>query len=227
MASQVPSQIHTVDDLESLVGEGTRCRVCSRVWTTQSSAPNNYCREHDEYNQSVEALMGRVCVALQDSFAELPQVCRLMTARRGDLTPHRRLSQDERWLWDRVLGFRALCQTSQMVLHDVLGSLFSQDVFDISEIKEITFSPGQDLSNHSVFLLRRRNQVVFIFDPTGVQFGPDWPVLCRFDEYRDRIKSEIKAFPLGDASRKLAGSSTEADIPPLTARQVLDHIRNL
>lgn len=42
---------------------------------------------------------------------------------------------------------------------------------------------------HCAFAVRFLRDGWWVFDPTGVQFGPDWPLLSPLVEYLDRSRS--------------------------------------
>jgi hypothetical protein len=50
---------------------------------------------------------------------------------------------------------------------------------------------------HSAFLITLRSGVQYVFDPTGPQFGADWPLLERWTRYRDRTFGMVVIRPLG------------------------------
>ena len=41
---------------------------------------------------------------------------------------------------------------------------------------------------HCSLAVRLVDHSWWVFDPTGVQFGPDWPVLSPYDEYHIRAR---------------------------------------
>lgn len=49
----------------------------------------------------------------------------------------------------------------------------------------------------------------WVFDPTGVQFGPDWPLLSRFNDYVARTRSTIPSRQVYQGWRALGSNRTE------------------
>lgn len=47
---------------------------------------------------------------------------------------------------------------------------------------------------HCAFLIVLNSFCAYVFDPTGVQFGPDWPLLSSYDEYKAKrfAKHEVQ-----------------------------------
>lgn len=65
----------------------------------------------------------------------------------------------------------------------------------ISHIMEMKFHPPAYYKySHCCFLLVLKNGTEWVFDPTGVQFGPEWPLLSPYDDYMARTQSSRYPF---------------------------------
>ena len=40
---------------------------------------------------------------------------------------------------------------------------------------------------HCAFEIRLASGSRYVFDPTGIQFGVEWPLLCSFEEFERRL----------------------------------------
>jgi hypothetical protein len=50
------------------------------------------------------------------------------------------------------------------------------------------FNPeGRYVYCHCVFIVSLRNGNAYVIDPTGIQFGPEWPLVCRLLKYRSKF----------------------------------------
>lgn len=60
-----------------------------------------------------------------------------------------------------------------------------EHLVDIEKIYTIKFEPKgeQYEAIHCAFVLKLRSGSYFVFDPTGCQFGPDWPLICPASRY--------------------------------------------
>jgi hypothetical protein len=57
-------------------------------------------------------------------------------------------------------------------------------------VMEMTFNPPAYYHyEHCCFLVVLKNGIKWVFDPTGVQFGPEWPLLSPYDDYVARTQS--------------------------------------
>ena len=62
---------------------------------------------------------------------------------------------------------------------------------------------------HCAFEIQLVSGGRYVFDPTGIQFGVEWPLLCRFKEYEERFmhpdidKRHLQLHPLGTKKRLL------------------------
>ena len=58
----------------------------------------------------------------------------------------------------------------------------------IAHVNEIKFTPIEYYGyRHCAFLVLLASGAEYIFDPTGVQFGPQWPLICPRREYEQRF----------------------------------------
>jgi hypothetical protein len=65
----------------------------------------------------------------------------------------------------------------------------------VTEVYELKFLPDDYFwYRHCVFVTILESGAVYVFDPTGVQFGPTWPVLSKWADYRrDRFGPNAQA----------------------------------
>jgi len=40
---------------------------------------------------------------------------------------------------------------------------------------------------HCIFVVTLKNGNSYVVDPTGIQFGPEWPLVCRLFEYASKF----------------------------------------
>jgi hypothetical protein len=65
---------------------------------------------------------------------------------------------------------------------------------NISNVLEMKFNtPPYYGYRHCVYLIELESSARYIFDPTGIQFGPQWPLLCVYDEYEQYFMHPITA----------------------------------
>ncbi|KAF2439889.1 hypothetical protein P171DRAFT_447864 [Karstenula rhodostoma CBS 690.94] len=91
------------------------------------------------------------------------------------------------WLEATVL--RQQCKATFARMADVLRSVFPTcPGSPIQRIDELEFI-SRDW-NHCVFLIFTEYGD-FVFDPTGKQFGPSWPIVAKYEDYECRVQKVI------------------------------------
>lgn len=57
-------------------------------------------------------------------------------------------------------------------------------VNDVLYVEEVEFGTGNYFwYDHNAFRVTMSSGERWVFDPTGVQFGPDWPLFARWEGY--------------------------------------------
>jgi hypothetical protein len=60
----------------------------------------------------------------------------------------------------------------------------------IKGIQEMRIIPSEYYKyKHCSFIVELKNGTEYVFDPTGVQFGPEWSLLSPYDNYMGRVRS--------------------------------------
>ncbi|CAO2649804.1 Nn.00g010960.m01.CDS01 [Neocucurbitaria sp. VM-36] len=167
-----------------------RCRVCTGPHGPDTLPDVRFCELHCRQNNSEGARLGRLAVRLQDYFGIL---CEKHRAVRGWTRveeyedPTHSAAQRQWWRW--VVLFHLMCENSHRDLTWILqdwrgGRLFQGYGLTVYQIHKVRFAtrPGYDYL-HCVFVIVLASGAVWVFDPTGVQFGPNWPLISPYYWY--------------------------------------------
>ncbi|KAH6883336.1 hypothetical protein BKA58DRAFT_374923 [Alternaria rosae] len=166
----------------SFLSGSTRCRICARDISDNRSLSTSFCATHDRQASSYEAILGWWCCELQHKF-EL--VRRERWIAEGNPLPSlgetATASQDVLWQRANLLGLQ--CETSLVEMAvDLRSGLQKPDW--ITNIEELKYYMGERFGYiHCAFKITLENNCVYVFDPTGIQFGPEWAVLTLWEEY--------------------------------------------
>ncbi|KAI8932442.1 hypothetical protein NX059_010628 [Plenodomus lindquistii] len=172
------------------------CRVCHRpcTWPRNGQHPAEaLCFRHRPEARDFLAVLGRRLVELQDHFLN------------PGGTPVPGQSVIDNWK-DRTNACNLECEKSLIELSPLLEQLqasYRQHHEGIKEILEMKFWAGKAYNySHCAFILVLSDDLAVVFDPTGLQFGPDWPLLSTLRDYRQRrVGSYNRALELGKLGR--------------------------
>ncbi|KAH9862865.1 hypothetical protein J1614_010958 [Plenodomus biglobosus] len=159
---------------------GQPCRVCGtpRLPPLVLQHPAEaLCEEHGLPATTWQASLGRRLVGLLDDFVNLggrPQ---------SDETVTR--------FWRLLsLACHEMCELSLCEMAEELQQLWNFDKRNdrrIKSIREFKFWTGYDyVYVHCAFAIFCYDGTELVFDPTGIQFGPDWPLLSPLFEYQQK-----------------------------------------
>ncbi|KAF2124410.1 hypothetical protein P153DRAFT_301974 [Dothidotthia symphoricarpi CBS 119687] len=204
---------HIDHSVSSILGVGARCRTCGRIYDQSRNRAVGFCPIHDRGNALEEAELGRLACRMQDYFYNWAVSFRSETDPSFAWpSPLPGSTASEHWWWTTVNVLRLQCEWSLTQLQcwweDLWGTHDGRYILHVSEIK---FCPQEYWHHqHCAFLVVLRSGAEYIIDPTGVQFGPDWPLLCPRREYElwamhpDPYFRRYRERPVGTASRLLA-----------------------
>ncbi|KAH7377410.1 hypothetical protein BKA66DRAFT_572206 [Pyrenochaeta sp. MPI-SDFR-AT-0127] len=180
---------------------GARCRACSRIYGQDQFDNVRFCRDHDERNNSEEARLCHLSVDLQELFLARCSSYRDIMGWRPAYklwepqnAPVRSPSETQWWKW--VVQSYRMCEISHHNLAQPLldckeGRRFEEynlKILAMYKVRFVTISP-HDIW-HCAFIIAL-NSGMYVFDPTGVQFGPDWPLVSEWGTYRSmRMKPD-------------------------------------
>jgi hypothetical protein len=86
-------------------------------------------------------------------------------------------------------------------------SIIVGDGSPVKRISEIEFSTPRFYGyRHCAFVLYT-DHGTFVFDPTGAQFGPSWPVVTTFKKYGPRIRIWRSIEALGSRKQKFLAAA--------------------
>lgn len=197
----------SADSLPNIMNAGARCRTCGVIYSTDRNAPLGFCPAHDN-SDTVEAELGHFAVDLMNA-----SVARCKTHRRASgrtLTPFPAATPSETRWWKMVEVLHCMCEHSLRSMAPILKGAM-EGIFRTSEssvipakccpnltiedarpaitfVAQWKFYPHQHYwYKHCVFAIGPASGHLFVFDPTGVQFGPHWPLISPFRQYMDRF----------------------------------------
>ncbi|KAL5116338.1 hypothetical protein ACEQ8H_005796 [Pleosporales sp. CAS-2024a] len=156
-------------------GSGVRCRTCAIPYSHDDIYPPAYCSKHSKGKKNEIAQLGRLVVPMQEWCYKLA-VAR--HKRDGKSVPEEMelKTKNEHCLWERINVF-----SSQSGMFGVL---------DGREVKFVT--NGKFRVVHCAFDILLNSGARYVVDPTGIQFGPHWPLVCPYDEYEARFMHDDK-----------------------------------
>jgi hypothetical protein len=178
---------------------GARCRTCAQVLSVGDNFPERFCAAHDKQVRSYEARLGQSCCKAQDEF-EKTREKRWIDEGKPLPSLGGATTASYNILWQKAILLTEQCETSLVELESVMEFMLQSTHF-ISNVEEFKYSMGKDFYNyvHCAFIITMVNKQVFVFDPTGIQFGPDWAVLTTWEEYEAEfgVLDELVVRPLG------------------------------
>jgi hypothetical protein len=194
------------------IQSGARCRVCATIylwydgyeWCSRSC----FCAWRIHSSSGLSAL-AVACCRLQDIFKSFCEDDENPLPALLGLTP------PERWWWEMVNVFRHQCGNSLLLLAPLWQKMLEQgwcssEYLQLISIKdkmrllinsqahggpiisiwEMKIAPAMYwFYEHCAFAIHIVDDGWWVFDPTGVQFGPDWPLLSPLCDYIERTKS--------------------------------------
>ncbi|KZM25755.1 hypothetical protein ST47_g3046 [Ascochyta rabiei] len=182
-----------------LIQSGARCRVCAVLYdgnNKQLGWGGSFCTAHmpDEtwFSDFIQA-----CCRMQDG---LKQFCKQIpppsTVR--PWAPLFGMTASELWWWEMLNVFQLKCEISlvklsawwETLLEEGWCSTLGGPIVEILEIK--IAPPAYWHFSHCAFAIHLVSDGWWVFDPTGVQFGPDWPLLSPLDHFLERTRSTHK-----------------------------------
>ncbi|PVH98471.1 hypothetical protein DM02DRAFT_45351 [Periconia macrospinosa] len=184
--------------LETLHLMKPRCRVCARALrTTMDNFVDRLCMDHDKSSTTTEAVLGRICIGIQDA---LEDRLRLTMWSRWEPYPSH-LSSEQHWWWKRMMIFSDMCRISfDYLWHLVIPHIIDSPVVPVARVREIEFCTAQYYGYwHCAYVITLQDGSFYVFDPTGVQFGPQWPLLAPLDVYEFRMHRpwQFRVFQVG------------------------------
>ncbi|KAF1833850.1 hypothetical protein BDW02DRAFT_598686 [Decorospora gaudefroyi] len=167
---------------------GARCITCGEIYDEENVDQIDLCPRHrgngeEQRLASVSLeLRGRLlfkCMAVRerlgwphvDSYKDVPL----------------RSSAEAQW-WRWTTAFHYMCEFS----HEALEAPLQNENLKVHEVRKLRFLTKAEHGPmvQCAFLIMAQPGI-YVFDPTGVQFGPDWPVLSRVETYRaERMDSK-------------------------------------
>ncbi|KAF9690631.1 hypothetical protein EKO04_011409 [Ascochyta lentis] len=205
------------------IQSGARCRVCAVLWDGNNKylgCGGSFCPAHTP-DETLFSRFVQVCCALQDSLKErCKQIPRAHNVQ--PWAPLHGMTASELWWWEMVNVFQLQCEISLAWLSTdwetiLQGGWCNSLGGPIIEIREMKIAPPTYWNfTHCVFAIHLVIHGWWVFDPTGVQFGPDWPLLSPYDEYFARTRSNHRSRQLLTRSRSLGTSRSLAHLgrPP-------------
>lgn len=88
---------------------------------------------------------------------------------------------------------RHQCEASLIRISDTLKEAFMYEGSSVIRIYEERGKPRRGWHRHCFFVLELYTGAKIAFDPTGKQYGPDWPVVQEYEKYKDDRMYEIVA----------------------------------
>ncbi|KAJ4991140.1 hypothetical protein SVAN01_03268 [Stagonosporopsis vannaccii] len=174
--------------------QGSRCRLCARVYAPRDPLAlavvfcgGNHCKRFPPEDVDFSNFATHCC-NLQNWFLD---------DRRHRVAPCSALSSlstTESWWWEKINLAWQQCEWSLIrlapLLEQMLENRWSESLGGpIREIRELKIMPSiYYWFRHCSFLVNLVGHGWWVFDPTGVQFGPDWPLLSPYNEYRLRAR---------------------------------------
>ncbi|KAF2623146.1 hypothetical protein BU25DRAFT_462291 [Macroventuria anomochaeta] len=176
---------------------GARCRVCRVLYNGTnmylrvggSFCDGEFCAGHRPADHRFSAFVS-ICCWLQNVFN---QYCK----HRPPVQPWKSLlgmTASELWCWEIVNAFQQKCKNGLVVLAGHWQALLQQGwcnspIIKIWEIKVVL--PAYYCFRHCAFAIHLVGNGWWIFDPTRVQFDPDWPLLSPLNDFPARTRSNI------------------------------------
>ncbi|KAH6639214.1 hypothetical protein C7974DRAFT_410197 [Boeremia exigua] len=170
--------IYHPDDCLTSLRSGNRCRVCCTTITSHALRVGGYCGgiSCTNYAGADEDFRQFLvwCCLLQDFFKWW---CKQRVPTRS-WQPQNDLSAHNAWWWEMINVFHKQCEWSLARLAPHLQTFLAGGNRGITRIREIKFDSGPYYRyRHCAFEIHFASHGCWIYDPTGVQFGPDWPLL--------------------------------------------------
>ncbi|KAF9732578.1 hypothetical protein PMIN02_003199 [Paraphaeosphaeria minitans] len=183
---------HTLDNVYAECFSGKKwCPLCGREQAATATG-NDPCAACSAVNGTV-AWIQRECLAIHREYEHLLAYEQRRPGQLDNFTYPRRQ-------WMKALILRQQCKAAFIRMADVLRLEFPIGPPSFfRNVYELEFRTRN--WNHCAFVF----ETVYgslVFDPTGPQFGPSWPVVCMLREYRTRVDSLISFQPLGTHERK-------------------------
>jgi hypothetical protein len=148
---------------------------------------------------SYEARLGQWCCKVQDEF-EKTREKRWIDEGKPLPSLGGTTTASHNFLWRKAILLTEQCEMSLVELECTMEFMLQSAHF-ISNVEEFKYFMGKDFYNyvHCAFRITLINEQVFVFDPTGIQFGPDWAVLTTWEEYEAEfgVLDELVVRPLG------------------------------
>ncbi|KAJ4350843.1 hypothetical protein N0V95_004396 [Ascochyta clinopodiicola] len=196
-----------------LIQSGARCRVCAVLYDGNNKQPGwggSFCAAHTPdgtwFSEFIQA-----CCLMQDCLKQYCwQVPMPPTVR--PWAPLFGMTASELWWWEVVNVFQLKCEISLVKLSTDWEALLKQGWCStlggpIIEIREIKIAPPAYWHfAHCVFAIHLVSDGWWVFDPTGVQFGPDWPLLLPLGDFLTRTRSTHECRQQVTRSRSLGTS---------------------
>ncbi|KAF2654975.1 hypothetical protein K491DRAFT_716618 [Lophiostoma macrostomum CBS 122681] len=172
------------------VRAGSRCVICGGVNGSPADQDDRRCAACEAItNEDVEFLM-EAAEKLREILVEF-----LRRGRRRIPTDDR-LSDSEKKRLEACLLFQERCRQAAVwmpaTLEQILLKAENTNVEKIEEMEIKTHSMRNETWDHVVHAIHLKTGDKYVLELTGVQFGPDWPLLQSHEEYCKRA-AEIKS----------------------------------
>ncbi|EAT92026.1 hypothetical protein HBI56_007610 [Parastagonospora nodorum] len=224
---------HSLHDCLKSIRQGdTRCRTCAKIYqrgrnnglpgycpthggdrTKEMTALRrndslpSHCPTHTKEQDKEMTVLGKIAVEMQDWFHQ--KSVKRYEERHGRLQRLEGLTDGEAWMWTRTRAAWLQCGHS---LRDIgphwWGHWFASEddpnFLQISDIQKMMFNPEDHYGfRHCVFVVLLHSGHRYVVDPTGFQFGPQWPLVCPLEEYTSGFMHQfpearnVQYLPLG------------------------------
>ncbi|KAF1930427.1 uncharacterized protein M421DRAFT_3496 [Didymella exigua CBS 183.55] len=176
------------------IAAGPRCRVCAHIhqFLGGTLCGGHFCIAYRPDDAEFSFLIHVLC-CLQDRYKLW---CQQNLNRAW--APVSSLGGAEAWWWEMVNVFYSQCERSLSNVGPWLLSLQWQQDWGsarggpILEIREFKFATTlYHEFQHCAFAIKLSDNSWWVFDPTGIQFGPDWPLLSPLNHYCLRAESSL------------------------------------
>ncbi|KAF2876027.1 hypothetical protein BDV95DRAFT_603403 [Massariosphaeria phaeospora] len=208
--------------------EGPRCLICADVLPFVLGREEYCCPAHNPGTaiDQDEVELGFEALSMLDSFKRLVRAAGLVKGPPLPPLPDV-LDGAERRIMETAWLLARQCEHSALVTDP-------RSPFVAAEEIEFYAGPVHGYM-HSAFAIYGRNGKQWVFDPTGVQFGADWPLVMEMYDYGIVFSTTWLAAPWaqGGVSSSSSQSSQSSDLLPgllgkdYLSRVTFDHVQLL
>ncbi|KAF2656978.1 hypothetical protein K491DRAFT_777550 [Lophiostoma macrostomum CBS 122681] len=185
--------------------ETPRCPVCGTEVRGGEYHPDALCPVHKAEGSAEFEFLKKACLQTSEVLQQYLRRTKTQYRTVGDL----QLPQGQQERIERCLLTTQACELSQQLLPPVIREKFlapaDSPVRNVWEILYSTYrQDDKAFWYHAVFQVEMHEGPSYVFDPTGMQYGPEVPILQNWDDYVRRRCSKTRLDykrPLGTRAR--------------------------